>query len=251
MPINITRAIVRGTRDVLTSDAARAAGTSLADGIDNFVSAKENRDAATDAEERELIEGLTGIRQISLIGRAEEEVQDDLAAAKNRRLGKNTGVVTFSVQPIISETGTATYLPIDDIRQAASMLIYMGSPSREFSINAKFVSRTKQEADTAWKYVQILRSWRKPEAPKNNEFNMKSPSRLSLRGFSGWFNEIPVRLTSLNSEMPDDVDYIKSHGGQDVPIIWPVTLSLKESRSPTELQDFNIEDFRTGKLGEW
>lgn len=210
----------------------------------------ESGSIVTDQLERNILEEKGSATQIALIGRAEDELQDDLEGAKSRRLGKNTGIVIFDVQPIVSESGSATYAPIDDIRQAASMLIYMGSPSRDFSITAKFVSRTEAEANTNKKYVQTLRSWRMPETA-GGDFNLTTPSRLTLLGLNGWFNQVAVRMTNLTIESPDDVDYIQATDGTRVPIVWPVTISLKEARSPANLQEFNIEQFRRGELPEW
>lgn len=204
----------------------------------------------TTVQERSILEQRSNAREIALIGRAEDELQDDISGAKSRRLGRNTGIVIFNVQPIVSESGSATYAPIDDIRQAASMLIYMGSPSRDFSITAKFVSRTRLEATQNSRYVQLLRSWRMPEA-EGGGFNITTPSRLTLLGLNGWFNQVAVRMTNLTIESPDDVDYIESYDKQRVPIVWPVTISLKEARSPTNLQEFDIKRFRTGDLPEW
>lgn len=197
--------------------------------------------------ESDFLTSNAAARAIGLIGRAEEEVQSGRAT----RLGQNTGIVIFEVQPTITESASANYAPVDDIRQAASMLIYMGSPSREFTINGRFVSRTKREADRNWKQVQILKSWRMPEASGDGAYNMKSPSRLTLTGFASWFNQVKVRMTSCNIEYPEDVDYIRSNDGYDVPIIWPVTVTLKEARSPTDLKRFDIKDFRKGQLNEW
>lgn len=216
------------------------------------VTKREVASIIVDANERRILEQKSSNKQIALIGRAGDELQNDPAAAKNRRLGKNTGVVVFDVQPIVSESGSATYAPIDDIRQAASMLIYMGSPSRDFTINAKFVSRTTEEANKNRKHVQTLRSWRMPEATGGG-YNMTTPSRLTLIGLGGWFNQVSVRMTNITIETPDDVDYIETDGPDRyrVPIVWPVSISLKEARSPTELQLFNIEQFRKGELLEW
>lgn len=164
---------------------------------------------------------------------------------------QSTGTVEFDVQPTISESGNTSYFEIGDIRQAANILIYMGSPSREFSINGKFVSRSEKEAARTLKYVRHLRSWRMPEKGASNDVNdVKTPSRLTLKGFGKWYNSIHVRISSLNIEMPEDVDYIRV-GDTDVPIVWPVSVTLKETRSEKELREFNIEDFRKGDLIGW
>jgi len=165
--------------------------------------------------------------------------------------GEETGKVEFDIQPTLSESGSVSYFEIGDIRQAANMLIYMGTPSREFSINGRFVSRSKSEARKSWKSVQLLRSWRMPEQSGGGLNALKTPSRLTLRGFGNWFNSIKVRITSLTIEEPEDVDYIRTDNGHDVPIIWPVSVSLKEARSINELRQFDIDKFRRGELGGW
>ena len=165
-----------------------------------------------------------------------------------QKVRPNTGTVVFDVQPNVTESGGVSYFEIGDIRQAANMLIYMGTPSREFSINGRFVSRSIAEATINWWYVQLLRSWRMPEM-QGGDFNAKkTPSRLKLRGLGNWFNDIEVRITNLSIEEPEDVDYITTGNGKDVPIVWPVSVSLKEAKSVEELRGFNIQEFRQGKL---
>lgn len=166
-----------------------------------------------------------------------------------QRTGESTGTVIFEVQPNVTESGGVSYFEIGDIRQAANMLIYMGTPSREFSINGRFVSRSAAEASINWKYVQLLRSWRMPEMKGGDLNAKKTPSRLKLRGLGKWFNDIEVRITNLSIEEPEDVDYITTDlNGKDVPIVWPVSVSLKEAKSIEELRGFNIQQFRQGTL---
>jgi hypothetical protein len=192
-------------------------------------------------------------RRIVLEGEAIEEVRNNVSNAQQLAQTANgeagTGTVIFDVQPNVSESGSASYFEIGDIRQAANLLVYMGSPSREFSINGRFVSRSEKEARKNLKYVRRLRSWRMPEK-EGSDINLKAPSRLKMRGLGNWFNNIHVRLVNLTIESPEDVDYIRVEG-VDVPIIWPVSVSLKETRSVDELRDFNIEDFRQGNLPTW
>jgi len=170
---------------------------------------------------------------------------------RNESYIPKTGTVVFDVQPSVTESGSVSYFEIGDIRQAANLLVYMGSPSREFSINGRFVSRSEAEAIRNYRQVQLLRSWRLPEK-KDSGVNLKTPSRLKLRGLGDWFNGIHVRIVNLSIEMPEDVDYIRAPGvGKDVPIVWPVSLSLKETRSIEELRQFNIDNFRNGDLNAW
>lgn len=164
--------------------------------------------------------------------------------------GVSSGVVPFLVQPNLTESGSANYTEIGDMRQAASLLIYMGSPSRTFSIDATFVSRSESEAEITLRYINILRSWRMPEKEGDGEFNVKSPSRLFLGGLDNQFKQIPVRMTDLSIPFNEETDYIVTGNGS-VPIVWNISVTLKEARSISELRQFNIENFRQGTLSGW
>lgn len=191
-------------------------------------------------------------KKVYLTGIAEEEIG---STEGNTSM---TGTVPFDVQPVVSESGSALYTEVSDIRQAGSIMIYMGSPGREFSINAVFVSRSQKDAEINRKHVQLLRSWRLPEKV-SGDFAVRSPSRLRLTGFGKWLGSttsitkgIPVRMTSLNIDMPDDTDYIMTKGTNFfVPIIWKVNMTLKETRSVNELKEFDIINFRTGNFSGW
>lgn len=190
---------------------------------------------------------------IFLNGRVQEELipEEGGDASIPAAFGRNTGVVVFFVQPNISESGTAQYTEIGDIRQPASLLIYMGSPSRTFSIDATFVSRTQAEAEQNLRYVNILRSWRMPEGTSGDgELAVKSPSRLFLWGLNNQFKGISVRMTDLNITLNDETDYITTPKGA-VPIVWNVSITLKEARSMRELEQFSIQQFREGELFGW
>lgn len=77
---------------------------------------------------------------------------------------RSTDIDNFSVKffasPSLSEQGSSSYAEISDIRQPSSILIWMGSPSRTFTIGGKFIARTVAEADVAFRNVNLIKSWR-------------------------------------------------------------------------------------------
>jgi hypothetical protein len=167
----------------------------------------------------------------------------------------NTGFdsVLFYLSPEVSESKQAIYAEIGDIRQAASLLIYTGSPSRKWSVSAKFLSRTPEEADQTWKQVQLLRSWMNPDS--NYKYGLDAagtPHVLKLFGYGRTWQGIPVVLTSLNIEYPTDIDYIPTAYGTKVPVIQSLSFQLTEARTPDDLlEKFNLEQFKLGILPEW
>jgi hypothetical protein len=166
----------------------------------------------------------------------------------------NTGVdqITFKLTPEISESKQVIYGEIGDIRQAASILIYGGSPSRKWSFTAKFLSRTMEEANTTWKSVQMLRAWTNPDTNYAYGYDTGTPNVVKLYGYGRTWQGIPVVLTSLNVDYPTDIDYIPTEYGTNVPVIQSVTFQLTEARTVTDLLDkFDLEKFKRGVLPSW
>lgn len=62
---------------------------------------------------------------------------------------------------------------------------------------------------------------------------------------------VPVVLTSVSFSYPNDVDYIPTLDGVPFPTVMTVTLELKETKSPHEIEQFSLADFRDGKLIGW
>ncbi len=190
---------------------------------------------------------------------------DDPNAYQNFLLGaglSNSGV-TFLITPNVSESGSATYGEISDIRMPASIIYYLGSPSRLFTITGKLFARTKSEADYTYTIIRLLRSWRMPEKGAGQQGGgsgtelatgaggQSTPKILQLSGYNGMFNNITVVMTELNFTFPDDVDYITASSGHKVPILSEVSITLKEGRSIQDLKQFDINSFRSGRLPNW
>jgi hypothetical protein len=163
----------------------------------------------------------------------------------------NDNTVKFHATPQIQESANSNWSEISDNRAPASILTYMGSPSRTFSINAKFISRTKKEADRTFRYVNLLRSWRMPFIEGGRNLYVAEPEVLHLFGYGNTFRGIPVVLQSLNIELNDEVDYIKATNNTDIPIIWPVSMTLKEIHTIADFANFDIISFSQGNLPWW
>lgn len=168
-------------------------------------------------------------------------------------------MVTFHSTPDVSEQGTVTYIDISDIRAAGSHSVFLGSPARVFNISHKFISRTRIEAENTWRAMNTLRGWRMPKRGQaaavgdveTTGGDTNAPSVLNMFGYGNTFRGIPVVITSLSFDWNSESDYIKCNNGSDIPIILPVTLSLKEMRTYKDMNEFNYEQFRRGELLWW
>lgn len=74
--------------------------------------------------------------------------------------------------------------------------------------------------------------------------NAKSNTVQNLR-------RIPVVITSISFTYPNDVDYIPTVDGIPFPIVMNIAISLRETKSPYEIEQFSLADFRMGKLIGW
>ena len=169
--------------------------------------------------------------------------------------------VKFKVTSEISESCTANYVEESDFRAASSILIWMGSPSRTFSVNAKLVSRTKEEAAENRIILNLLRSCRMPKpgvTPLDAgsgtalETTTNSPQILQLRGW-GLFYDIQVVMRSINIEVNSDSDKIPvgDDAEWEMPIILPISMSLQEIHSYTDTRDFDLAAYKEGSLPTW
>ena len=179
--------------------------------------------------------------------------------------------IEFDVTPDITESGSATYSDISDIRAAASILLYKGSPSRTFSITGKLVARNEIEAARVVKQIHILKSWRMPESYTGG-FNAGVPTLLYLQGYGKMFKDIPTVMTDLTIEFSSEFDAINGGEGvvkfdvsstksysEDVnsfvPIIVPVSITLREAHSTDAdlegMKSFDILKYRTGNFTHW
>jgi len=168
-------------------------------------------------------------------------------------------VVTFEVSPVVSESRSAQYVD-EGLPGANGIVVYTVTGNRRYSINAKFVSRTVNEAVQNNAYVNILRSWMVPLGSGNVGSSKGKPPIIRLNGYKNVFFNIPVVVSELSISYPDDVDYIETDIAM-VPIVQTVELSLIESHgqaisgidisgsaSGRLAGEFNIELFKQGIL---
>lgn len=157
--------------------------------------------------------------------------------------------VVFYASPELEESGSTIYISLDDIRAPASIMVWMGSPSRTFTINSKLISRTQKEAQESVRQKNLLQAWRMPQGSGVGISSV--PEIISLTGYGNQFKYIPTIVQSLNISYPTDVDYIDSGNGYFVPIVWPISVTLKEFHTQPDMAAFDYEAYKSGELNFW
>lgn len=190
--------------------------------------------------------------KIKLVEEINLYVGSNLNAKHDGPAHRNASVL-FEVQPELSESKSTNYVEIGEIRSSASLLIFMGSPSRNFSLNAKLVSRTEEEATQNFEYLHRLKGWSMPDPKYQTKISGHGvPRTLLLYAYGKNIKGIPTVIKTLNIDYPVDCDYIITQDKDArMPIILNISIQLQETRTPDELTAFNIEQYKTGQLPWW
>jgi hypothetical protein len=162
--------------------------------------------------------------------------------------------ITFEVMPNISETQSAEYDSISPLHHPGEMQKYKTTRGRAWSLEARLISRTIEEATTNLAYINLLRSWVMPFYGKGTQKTLPKmlgspPPIITLSGYGDtMIGPVACVLETYNWRWPNDVDYIKTETGLPFPVIVDVSLSLKESWSPDEFSNFDLVSYRKGDL---
>lgn len=195
--------------------------------------------------------------------------------------------VVFDVTPDLTESASVEYKTIQPVHMPGTIYVYGSSSSRTFDIsNIRLVSRTKEEATKNLNYLQLLRSWRNPVFGQSSvqtsvDVDNRSfteycatatsfaeqadtdilgapPEVLYLTAYSKesslelqHLNRIPVVIQNLTIPYPSDQDYIPTTTGVPMPMVMNINVTLLESHSPLEFEQFSLADYRNGKLNNF
>lgn len=205
-------------------------------------------------------DGFTGTdRDLRFLGRTtSENMPIDLRQSSlndpNSKIRIFLEEVILDVSPTITESRSSSYAD-EGLPAPNGIVVFEVVNNRKWSISARFVSRNIFEADTNFHNINLLKSWMIPQSSVNNKFGR--PPILRLNGYKEQFSNIPVVLTNITINYPEDVDYIEGALGM-VPIIQSVEFELTESHSlvsfqslfsrSSESEEFDLVKFKQGNL---
>lgn len=193
---------------------------------------------------------LTGLENLVLGNSPEARTSlknnlDREAEVKQRGMSAiSNEIVFFNVSPVVTESRSVDYVD-QALPGPIGLVIYKLTGNRRYSISGKFVSRTLTEATATFKYINFLRSWLIP-ATDNKKGLGGAPPILRLNGYQNHFLNIPVVLSELTINFPNEVDYIEVKDIAMVPIIQTVDITLVEAHGTRSIAGTGIKE--SGKL---
>jgi hypothetical protein len=167
--------------------------------------------------------------------------------------------VVFTVMPTIDESHTAQYDSFSPLHHPGQILKYRSTDSRTWSISAKLISRTPEEASENLDAINLIRSWVMPyygigTESTNPDLLGAPPPILTLSAYGDqMIGPVKCVLKSYSLGFPNDVDYIQTLSTPDIPavpfpVIQSVSIQLEESWSPAEYSGFSITAYRSGDM---
>lgn len=165
--------------------------------------------------------------------------------------------IIFKIMPDIVENRNVDYEAVAPAQSPSAFQKYKGTQPTQWTINATFVCRTTGEATQNLNYINTLRGWTMPYfGVKTGQRYLSKlgapPPVLILSGYRGrMIGPVPVVMTGLNWNFPQDVDYIPAtdiYGGKVIPFptVMKVSINLVESWSTEQMNGFDLHAFRTG-----
>jgi len=205
---------------------------------------------------------------------------NDYAVSASRKVYLKSAVlfnpgdrVDFVSQPRIETAERVEYDIFSPVHAPTGFASYKGSSPKTITVSdIKLVSRTQVEADLNLKAFQLLKSWTKPYFGRSGEGSqVKSafatvavtgapPDILYFYAYSNGqtettessnFYRFPVVISNMGYSYPNDVDYIATSSGEPFPIIMTINLELLETRSPEEVERFDLQAYKEGRMVGW
>ena len=164
---------------------------------------------------------------------------------------KDLGGIMFPYTPQITYESAAAYTAVNPVHSNYTQQFYKNSSVGNISISGKFTVQNQKEGAIYCAIINLLRSLTKMRWGEYDANAGAPPPVCRLDAFGDYMlSNVPVVVTSVKFEMPDTVDYIQvpMYKTTLVPTISTITLGLAIMYSRRETQDFNVDDFMTGKL---
>lgn len=160
--------------------------------------------------------------------------------------------IMFPIQPDITYSQSVGYSPYDLVHTNYSYQAYRNTPSPDIQVTAQFAQTTDQEHAYLQGVIHFLRSVTKMYYGKNEGSQPSAGTPPPVLRFSAFgatvFSNLPVVVSQFSMVFDSNVD-LKTFGGQSLPTIQTITISLLGQQSPARQKEaFSKAAFLSGNL---
>lgn len=164
------------------------------------------------------------------------------AAGPNNTLVKSQGII-FPYTPTIGQEYTAVYNSVPLVHTNYTQYFYKNSAVGTISLSAKFTVQNDYEAEVYFSILHLLRALTKMRWGDDDNAGSPPPvCRLFAYG-DAIMNNVPVAISSVKVDFPDNVDYFTSKSLSSAPVISTIGITLTPIYSRNEMQQFTVSDY--------
>jgi hypothetical protein len=157
------------------------------------------------------------------------------------------GGIVFGNTPSLTFAATSSYTPYELAHTNYELNAFQKTTISDFQIQgAKLTSETRAKADYTLAVIHFLRTF-----SKMNYVDAGMPPRILYFSAYGdyMFNNVPVALGAFTIPLNDDIDYVQTSHGTQVPIVVNMNFSLRFMPTPSKMkQEFSLGAFARGDL---
>jgi hypothetical protein len=164
------------------------------------------------------------------------------AAGPNNTLVKSQGII-FPYTPTIGQEYTAVYNPVPLVHTNYTQYFYKNSAVGTIALSAKFTVQNDYEAEVYFSILHLLRALTKMRWGDDDNAGSPPPvCRLFAYG-DAIMNNVPVAISYVKVDLPDNVDYFTSKSLSSAPVLSTISITLTPIYSRNEQQQFTVSDY--------
>lgn len=164
------------------------------------------------------------------------------AAGPNNTLVKSQGII-FPYTPTIGQEYSATYNSVPLVHTNYTQYFYKNSAVSTISLSAKFTVQNDYEAEMYFSVIHLLRALTKMRWGDDENAGSPPPvCRLFAYG-DAIMNNVPVAISSVKIDLPDNVDYFTANSLSGAPVLSTISMTLTPIYSRNEMQQFTVSDY--------
>lgn len=170
-------------------------------------------------------------------------------------LAATNGMVFPYTPDSLSYSQQIDYNTYDPVHSNQEFLSYARTKAPNISLVGTFTVQNQQEALYSLACVHFLRAVSKMSFGRSKNPGTPPPVLLFSAYGEYMFNDLPVILQGFTVDFGNQVDYVQvPNSNTYIPTMFNISLQLIVQHTPNEVTNFNLEEFRSGKLmknGGW
>lgn len=161
------------------------------------------------------------------------------------------GGVIFDNTPSLSVVYTSSYTAYELMHSNYELNAYQKSSISDFQIQAaRLTSETREKADYTLAVMQFFRTFTKMNYGQNDPDAGLPPRIMNFSAYGQYmFNNVPVAIRTYTIQLQDNVDYVQTSFGTQVPLIMDINITLTYMPTPSKIKrEFSLNSFANGSL---